>query len=81
LAFTLDFGTELERPTYIGTINTLIAPSTLVAQLLGGWLADYVSYKVTFLTAATFGLITFFLVLFFVNSPKNNRSKSAGLTG
>ena len=70
LAFTLDFGTELERPTYIGTINTLIAPSTLVAQLLGGWLADYVSYKVTFLTAATFGLITFFLVLFFVNSPK-----------
>ncbi|MCD4753931.1 MAG: MFS transporter [Anaerolineaceae bacterium] len=76
LSFTLDFGTELERPTYVGTINTLIAPSTLIAQLLGGWLADYVSYKITFLTAATFGLITFFLVLFFVNSPKKHRADS-----
>ncbi len=76
LSFTLDFGTELERPTYVGTINTLIAPSTLIAQLLGGWLADYVSYKVTFLTAAIFGLVTFFIVLFFVNNPKKNRVDS-----
>jgi len=76
LSFTLDFGTELERPTYVGTINTLIAPSTLIAQLLGGWLADYVSYKVTFLTAAIFGLVTFFIVLFFVNNPKKYRVDS-----
>ena len=69
LSFTLEFGTELERPTYVGLINTLIAPSTLVAQLLGGWLADQFSYRTTFLTAAAFGLFAFIIAQIFVQEP------------
>ncbi len=71
LSFTLEFGTELERPTYVGLINTLIAPSTLVAQLLGGWLADQFSYRTTFLTAAAFGLFALSIIAqIFVPGPR-----------
>jgi MFS family permease len=70
LSFSLEFGTNKTRPTYVGLVNTLIAPSTLIAQLLGGLLADSVSYQTTFLTAGIFGSFTFLITLFFVNIPK-----------
>ena len=75
LSFSLEFGTNKTRPTYVGLINTLIAPSTLIAQLLGGFLADTFSYQTTFLTTAIFGVITFLITLLFVNIPKNAREK------
>jgi MFS family permease len=56
MALTLDFGTEDERPTYVGMANTLIAPGAIFAPLLGGWLADTVGFEYTFLTAAGAGL-------------------------
>ena len=36
----LEFGEEEDRPAYIGLANTLIAPFTFLAPVLGGWLAD-----------------------------------------
>lgn len=73
LSFSLEFGTPTTRPTYVGLINTLMAPSTLTAQLLGGFLADAISYKTTFLTAGIFGILTFFITLFFVNIPSHRK--------
>ncbi|NTU75969.1 MAG: MFS transporter, partial [Anaerolineaceae bacterium] len=58
IAYTLDFGTEAERPTYVGMANTLIAPSAILAPLLGGWLADAYGYGTTFIVAAIAGMIT-----------------------
>lgn len=69
LAFSLEFGDSKTRPVYVGLVNTLIAPSTLVAQFLGGWLADGFSYHVTFMVAAGFALITTIITLLFVKLP------------
>jgi MFS family permease len=69
MALTLDFGTETERPTYVGMANTLIAPGAILAPLLGGWLADTVGFGYTFITAAAAGLGTAILLFFLVKEP------------
>ena len=55
---TLKFGTLAERPAYIGLANTLIAPVTILAPLLGGWLADYAGFEYTFVLSAICGVVT-----------------------
>ncbi|GIV66216.1 MAG: MFS transporter [Chloroflexota bacterium] len=70
IAVSLEFGTEQERPTYVGLANTLIAPSAILAPLLGGWLADWMSYRLTFLVSALFGLLTWLILFFFVRIPQ-----------
>ncbi|HVN54026.1 MAG TPA: MFS transporter, partial [Anaerolineaceae bacterium] len=52
MAYTLEFGSDQERPTYIGLANTLIAPSTILAPIVGGWLADLSGYPATFISSA-----------------------------
>lgn len=58
MAMTLEFGSETERPLYIGMANTLIAPATILAPIFGGWLADTAGYDATFLVSAIAGLVT-----------------------
>jgi len=53
----MDFGTEAERPTYIGMSNTLIAPANILAPFLGGWLAQLWGYPSAFLASAAGGLL------------------------
>ncbi|MEO8394850.1 MAG: MFS transporter [Chloroflexota bacterium] len=62
MAMSVEFGEEEERPYYIGLANTLIAPATIIAPLLGGALADAVSYKATFAVAAICAVVTVLLV-------------------
>lgn len=69
MAFSLQFGHPDERPTYVGMANTLIAPATIAAPLIGGWLADVTSYQVTFLVAGAAGLLSTFVFHFFVKDP------------
>ncbi len=66
MAMTLDFGTSVDRPAYIGLANTLVAPATLIAPLLGGWMADSLGYSATFATASIGGLITWAILRMFV---------------
>jgi MFS family permease len=66
IAMSLEFGTEEEKPTYVGLSNTLIAPSTILSPLIGGWLADISSFSVTFLTAAVFSIICVIIMQIFV---------------
>ena len=70
MAFTMDFGPEEERPTYVGMSNTLIAPATILAPFLGGWLADTAGYPATFITTAVMGLLTAILMHFFVHDTR-----------
>ena len=70
MAITVEFGTQSERPTYIGLSNTLGAPITILAPLLGGWLADAVSYQAMFLLAAAIGLATTLVLVFCVKDPR-----------
>jgi MFS family permease len=71
LAMTLEFGAESERPTYIGLANTLIAPATIIAPLIGGLIADSAGYAVTFSLAAIAGLVTIFVLHFMVKDPQS----------
>jgi MFS family permease len=70
LTITLEFGSEADRPVYIGLSNTLIAPATMAAPLLGGWLADTAGYGATFLLATAGGLVATSMLHFMVRDPR-----------
>ena len=70
MAITVEFGTESERPIYIGLSNTLAAPITILAPLFGGWLADNAGFGATFLTSAVGGLVTAMVLIFLVRNPR-----------
>jgi MFS family permease len=70
MAITVEFGSEIERPLYIGLSNTLVAPVTILAPLLGGWLVDAVSYQAMFMLAAIIGLATAAVLIFLVKDPR-----------
>ena len=70
LTMSVQFGTEAHRPTYIGMANTLLAPATLLAPILGGWVAEAISYQTTFLASAGFGLVTLIVLQAFVKNPR-----------
>ncbi len=69
LAMILNFGDEHERPAYIGLANTLIAPATIIAPLLGGWLAQRSGYPVAFIASAIAGVATAIILYLFVRDP------------
>jgi MFS family permease len=72
MAMTAEFGSEQETPLYFGLSNTVVGPVTLLAPLLGGWLADTegLGFHATFLLSAISGLLMM-LVLYRIPSPKN----------
>jgi MFS family permease len=76
MAITVEFGTEETRPTYIGLSNTLVAPFTIIAPLIGGWIAQAVSFQATFMVSAVGGLVIAVLLFLLVHDPRP-RGKSA----
>ena len=68
---TMEFGAEAERPAYIGLANTLVAPSTILAPLVGGWLADSAGYPAAFLASAVCGLLTALILHVTVQDPRH----------
>jgi len=72
MAMTVQFGSEAERPIYIGLSNTLVAPATIIAPILGGWIADVAGYQTTFILSAIGGLLTALILIFLVKNPSIN---------
>lgn len=70
MVMTVDYGNEEERPIYIGLSNTLTAPATIIAPLIGGALADIAGFPVTFITGTICGLSAFLVLLIFVRNPR-----------
>lgn len=70
MAMILNFGSEADRPAYIGLANSLIAPVTILAPFIGGWLADSLSYPAAFLASAAGGLAALSILHFRVNDPR-----------
>jgi len=70
ITMSLEFGSEEQRPTYVGMANTLVSPSTILAPLLGGFLADSFGYPVTFLISAIFGSIAIIIMVILVKDPE-----------
>jgi MFS family permease len=70
LSMTLEFGSESQRPAYIGLANTLVAPSTFIAPILAGLLIDNVSYQIAFLASAIAGVATLLVLVIGVKDPR-----------
>jgi MFS family permease len=75
MAMTVEFGTETERPVYIGLSNTLVAPVTILAPILGGWIADTMGFKTTFAISVFAGLLTALVLWWFVKEPRPRGSQ------
>ncbi|MGB7875650.1 MAG: MFS transporter [Anaerolineales bacterium] len=69
IPLTVRFSTEEERPYYIGLSSTITAPATLLAPVIGGWLADTVSFQATFLVSIISGLLMAAMLAFVVKDP------------
>lgn len=76
MVLTVEFGTEAERPMYIGMSNTLVAPFTIFAPILGGWIADSFGYQTTFLLSAIGGVIVTLMMIFLVKDPRQSAPQS-----
>lgn len=74
MAIALEFGSDSEKPTYVGMSNTLIAPATILAPIIGGLLADIFSYESTFVISAICGLLTFVIVAAIVKDPGKKKA-------
>lgn len=74
LTLSAEFGDETNRPIYIGLSNTLIAPATILAPLLGGWLADQFGYPLMFLCTAAAGILTLFIFIFLFKEPRERKN-------
>ena len=81
LTMTVEFGDEMDRPYYIGLANTLIAPATLFAPIVGGALVDAVSFSTMFTVALIATLLTAFVLLVILYDPRALRTPQATAPG
>ncbi|GAC1536877.1 MAG: MFS transporter [Herpetosiphon sp.] len=73
LNLVVEFATPADRVTYLGLHGTLIAPSVLLAPLIGGALAEFGGYPLAFGVGATCGFIALVLLTFFVREPRHRQ--------
>lgn len=71
IPLTNQFGDEKERPFYIGLSNTFTAPAAILAPILGGWLADALSFQATFLVSVISGLLMAAMLYFIMKDPSH----------
>lgn len=78
MTMTVDFSDEGERPFYIGLAQTLTAPATIVAPLIGGWIADTRGFVATFGWSTLLSIVMLGILVFLVKEPrKAGRSTSS----
>ena len=70
MTITVQFCTVAERPFYIGMANSLIAPVTVFAPIIGGWLVDAVSFELSFGIFALAGLLSILVFLGPMQDPR-----------
>lgn len=75
----LEFGSDEQRPMFVGLGNTLVAPVAILSPILGGWLADHISYPIAFLISGIFGMAAVLILHFFVTDPKSRRKAAQSI--
>jgi MFS family permease len=73
LTITVEFGNETDRPYYIGLANTLVAPATLFAPIIGGAIVDLAGFEATFGLAIIAALLTVLVLLVILRDPRTLR--------
>lgn len=74
LNIAMEFAPPADRPTYIGLGSTFVAPVAFISPLIGGLLADSVSYQAVFALAAVAGLIGALVLGLRVRDPRHARA-------
>jgi MFS family permease len=70
IALSVSFAkSDAERPLYIGMSNTLSTPATIIAPVIGGWLADAGGFEITFALSAICGLLMAAALWFMMKEP------------
>jgi MFS family permease len=72
MVMTVDFGNETERPLYIGLSQTLTAPATIIAPLLGGWIVDSAGFIPTFSISIVLSIVMIGILIFLVKEPRKH---------
>jgi MFS family permease len=70
MTMTVDFSGEEERPFYIGLAQTLTAPATIIAPLIGGWIADTQGFVLTFAFSSLLAVVMISILIFLVKEPR-----------
>jgi MFS family permease len=70
MTMTVNFSCEAERPLYIGLSQTLTAPATIIAPILGGWIADSGGFIPTFSISIGLSIVVILLLVVFVKDPR-----------
>jgi MFS family permease len=69
MAMTVNFSGEKDRPLYIGLSQTLTAPATILAPLLGGLIVDAISFKTTFAISMIISIAVTGILVLLVRDP------------
>ena len=64
------FSGENERPFYIGLAQTLTAPATIIAPLIGGWVADSFGFVPTFTISTILSVVMILILWLIVKDPR-----------
>jgi MFS family permease len=72
MTMSVDFGTESERPIYIGLSQTLTAPASIIAPILGGWIVDSAGFSPTFIISAILAFVMVGILVFLVRDPRKS---------
>ncbi len=64
------FSDEKERPFYIGLAQTLTAPATMIAPLIGGWVADTQGFGITFALSMILSIVMMGILIFIIKEPR-----------
>lgn len=70
MTMTVDFGTEADRPIYIGLSQTLTAPATIIAPVIGGWIVDSAGFAPTFSISTALSIAMVGILVFLVKDPR-----------
>ena len=70
MTMTVDFSSENERPFYIGLAQTLTAPATIIAPLIGGRIADTQGFVSTFAWSSILAVVMLTILIFLVKEPR-----------
>ena len=71
LNIVLEFAVPEDQPTFIGLTNTLLAPVTFFAPILGGWVATSFDYNSLFILTLLCGVTGGALLALWVKEPRH----------
>jgi len=69
LTMAVSYSDENKRPYYIGMAQTLTAPATIIAPLIGGWIADTQGFRPTFAISTMLSIVMMLILWLIVRNP------------